>query len=229
MHLKQLMVGITFLLAYICTLAQNKPDTAVIKNALMDTSSSEGYKALLGRFNTRPRYLYAYEVSIIYYATLFQKERDQTETQKKINELILEKRFNDVIVIGEPLLKTSPTNLQLLIALKRAYDETKQEIATQITNDKLILLRNAITMNGEGKTEATTLKVANVQDEDALMEMIGIKSISRKSEASISSNINQWIVTTELLNDWGYWAIPPTKESKEYKKYDVFIEIIKPR
>lgn len=230
---KKHILTLTFVItAVLYSFAQNPGnlDTAALKKAVQDTTSPEGYKALVKKFNETPQYLYANEGAIIYYAKLFQKGPDpfQRIAAKKIfNELMLQKRFNEAIIEGERLAKTDPVDLKLLVMLMAAYIETKRETDMNLTKAKLQLLSKSILSKGHGNTDSTTLKVTSVEDEYAMMAMLKLNGKSRRSESRSHSNIDHWTIVKQYYSP-GRGFIEDNNRQPEGKESSLFIEVLRP-
>lgn len=229
---KKHILTLTFVItAVLSSFAQNSAelDTAALRKAVEDTTSPEGYKALLKKFNETPQYLYANEGAIIYYAKLFQKGPDQFQrmaAKKIFNDLMLQKRFDEAVIEGERLAKTDPVNLKLLVMLMAAYIETKREAGINLTKAKLQLLSNAILSKGKGNTDSTTLKVTSVEDEYTIMAMLQLNGKSRISESRNNSNIDHWtIITKDDSKGWG--LIDKKNYQPEYKESSLFVEVLR--
>lgn len=226
-HIFTLTFAIT---AALSSFAQNSNamDTAALRKAVLDTTSPEGYKALLKKFNETPQYLYANEGAIIYYAKLFRKGPDQFQriaAKKMFNELMLQKRFDEAIIEGERLAKTDPVDLKLLVMLMAAYIETKRERDINLTKAKLQLLSNAILSKGKGNTDSTTLKVTSVEDEYTIMAMLKLNGKSRRSESRNNSNIDHWTIVTK--DDSKGWGLIDKNYQPEDKESSLYIEVLR--
>ncbi|MCH5721389.1 DUF4919 domain-containing protein [Niabella hibiscisoli] len=165
---------------------------------MLDTSSPTGYKALLKKFNETPQYLYPNEGAIVYYGKLFQKGHDAFQNlfaKKPLEALAKDRKFAEMIPVGEALLKTNATDLKVLILLLASYIETKKETEIQLTKAKLQLLLKSVTLNGIGTTDTSTLKVTSIEDEYMLMDMLGLIGKSRTSKSKSNSVIDRWVVT----------------------------------
>ncbi|MGE9310209.1 DUF4919 domain-containing protein [Niabella sp. CJ426] len=231
MYQKHILTLTFVITAVLYSFAQNSTEfnTAALRKAVQDTTSPEGYQALLKKFNETPQYLYANEGAIIYYAKLFQKGPDQFQrvaAKKTFNELMLQKKFDEAIIEGERLAKINPVDLKLLVMLMAAYIETKREAEINLTKAKLQLLSNAILSKGHGNTDATTLKVTSVEDEYTIMAMLKLNGKSRRSESRNNSNIDHWTIVKKYYSPrWGF--IEDKNGQSEDKESSLFVEVLR--
>ena len=231
MYQKHILTLTFVITAALSSFAQNSNalDTAALRKAVLDTTSPEGYKALLKKFNETPQYLYANEGAIVYYAKLFRKGPDQFQqiaAKKMFNELMLQKRFDEAIIEGERLAKTDPVDLKLLVMLMAAYTEAKRETEVSLTKAKLQLLSNAILSKGHGNSDSTTLKVTSVEDEYTIMAMLNLNGKSRRSENRNNANIDRWTLIKKYYSPgWGF--IEDNNGQPEDKESSLYVEILR--
>ncbi|MFT4092768.1 MAG: DUF4919 domain-containing protein [Niabella sp.] len=180
------------------TYSQTLPDSATLKKVVEDSISPYGYTGLLKKFNDSPEFLYPSEGRILYYGQVFApayRAFSSLFLNSAFNELANKRNFEAAIQEGEKILLTNPASLKVLLVLLNCYAELKKESDAKLTKTKLDLLLASILAVGKGDSDSTTLKVVSVEDEYAIMAMLGIKGKSRRSIAGkTGSFVDRWSI-----------------------------------
>ena len=189
-----------FLLILICSTtsitsqSQIPIDLNKIKEFVEDSTSISNYRSLVEEFNQNPSALDTNKGSLIYYGKLFGKYDLYRINFDELNfsELVFKKKYKQAIPKGEDLLKSDPVNLEILSKLLMCYSKTDNKGKEELTKVKVGLLITSILTHGDGLSDSATLKVISVGDEYAMMGMLGISGMSRKSKMSGKSTVDTW-------------------------------------
>ena len=182
-----------------------------IKEAVSDTNSDFSYSSLIKKFNIDPGALNIAQGTVIYYGKLF------TEGYKpyKINfdeieftKLIAKKKYKRAIPKGEEIIKSDPVNLETLSKLFICYRKVGLIDSANSIKSRVDLIIAIILTYGSGESRENTLKVISVGDEYAVMRMLGITGIFRKSLTAEASILDTW------------------KADKDGKRVDFFVEVL---
>jgi hypothetical protein len=92
------------------------------------------------------------------------------------------------------MLEKDPVNFAHLLKMLRCYVAMKQEQLAQLTKIQADVLYKAILHSGDGNSPETAWQVTDISDEYALMAIMNIEGISRRSSMKSSSVVDTWKV-----------------------------------
>lgn len=155
---------------------KTKLDLKSIEKNLNNPSSPYNYEKLIFKFKGLPKSLDSLEAQHLYYGRNFRKDKVSQvgDEFKNLAEAFKNNNFADCIRLGKILYDKDPTNLDVILILLRAYDQTKDVSNFSHHITQLRLLTNAIKNSGDGKSEKTAYKVNNVGDEYIFLNILNI-------------------------------------------------------
>lgn len=172
-----------------------KLDFREIEKNLNNAESTYNYDKLIFKFKGYPRSLDSLEARHLYYGRNFREDKVSTSDPdfRDLAESFQEGDFEECIVKGKLLYAKDPTNLDIILILLRAYEQTqkKEDFLHHLT--QLRLLTNAIRTSGDGKSEKTAFVVNSVGDEYIFLNILNVgKDFSRHSKPHKDSMIDVW-------------------------------------
>ena len=174
---------------------KTKLDLKSIEKNLSNSGSPYNYEKLIFKFKGLPKSLDSIEAQHLYYGRNFIKDKvSQTgEEFKSLAEAFKNNNFADCIRLGKILYAKDPTNLDVILILLRAYDQTKDISNFSHHIAQLRLLTDAIKNSGDGKSEKTAFKVNNVGDEYIFLNVMNIgQDYTRGSKTLKDGVIDVW-------------------------------------
>ena len=174
---------------------KGKLDLKSIEKNISNPSSPYNHEKLIFKFKGLPKSLDSIEAQHLYYGRNFIKDKvSQTGDEfKSLAEAFKNNNFADCIRLGKILYNKDPTNLDVILILLRAYDQTKD--VSNFTNhlSQLRLLTDAIKNSGDGKSEKTAYKVNNVGDEYIFLNVMNIgQDYTRASKTLRDGVLDVW-------------------------------------
>lgn len=168
-----------------------KLDLRGIEKNLSNSSSPYNYEKLIFKFKGLPKSLDSIEAQHLYYGRNFIKDKvSQTGDEfKSLAEAFKSNNFADCIRLGKILYNKDPTNLDVILILLRAYDQTKDVSNFTHHISQLRLLTNAIKNSGDGKSEKTAFKVNNVGDEYIFLNVMNIGQDHTRSSKTLEDGV----------------------------------------
>ena len=174
---------------------KTKVDLKNIEKNLTNSSSPYNYEKLIFKFKGLPKSLDSVEAQHLYYGRNFIKDKvSQTGDEfKSLAEAFKNNNFADCIRLGKILYNKDPTNLDVILILLRAYDQTKDVSNFTHHISQLRLLTDAIKNSGDGKSEKTAYKVNSVGDEYIFLNVMNIgQDYTRGSRPLKDGVIDVW-------------------------------------
>lgn len=210
--MKHLIILLLFTVASSDIFSQGSLDLGNIKKAALDTTSKFSYYPLVEKFNSNPLVLNIPEGTVIYYGKLFTRGYKPYKINFdaiEFTKLFVKKKYKKAIPKGEEVIRTDPANLEILSKLSMCYKKAGLIDKSDFINSKVDLLISSILTYGSGQSKENTLKVISIGDEYAVMGMLGISGISRKSSVTAPSIIDRWAA-----------------KDKNGKRIDFFVEVL---
>ncbi|MCW3167698.1 DUF4919 domain-containing protein [Chryseobacterium sp. 09-1422] len=174
---------------------KTKLDLKSIEKNLKNSSSPYNYEKLIFKFKGLPKSLDSAEAQHLYYGRNFIKDKvSQTGDEfKSLAEAFKNNNFADCIRLGKILYNKDSTNLDVILILLRAYDQTKDVSNFTHHISQLRLLTDAIKNSGDGKSEKTAYKVNSVGDEYIFLNVMNIgQDYTRGSRPLKDGVIDVW-------------------------------------
>lgn len=174
---------------------KTKLDLKSIEKNLKNSSSPYNYEKLIFKFKGLPKSLDSVEAQHLYYGRNFIKDKvSQTGDEfKSLAEAFKNNNFADCIRLGKIIYNKDPTNLDVILILLRAYDQTKDVSNFTHHISQLRLLTDAIKNSGDGKSEKTAYKVNSVGDEYIFLNVMNIgQDYTRGSRPLKDGVIDVW-------------------------------------
>lgn len=172
-----------------------KLDFREIEESMSNPKSAYHYDKLIFKFRGYPRSLDSIEAKYLYYGRNFRKDKVSTSDDdfKQLADAFQKGDFKECVVKGKALYAKDPTNLDILLILLRAFEQTqnKEDFLHHLT--QLRLLTGAIKTSGDGKSEKTAYIVNSIGDEYILLNILNVgKDYARKSKTKKDSVIEAW-------------------------------------
>ncbi|KNB62273.1 DUF4919 domain-containing protein [Chryseobacterium sp. Hurlbut01] len=184
-----------FILPFLGFSQKTKMNLKSIEKNLSNPDSPYNYEKLIFKFKGLPKSLDSIEAQHLYYGRNFLKDKvSQTgEEFKSLAEAFKNNSFADCIRLGKILYAKDPTNLDVILILLRAYDQTKDISNFSHHLSQLRLLTDAIKNSGDGKSEKTAYKVNSVGDEYIFLNVMNVgRDYTRSSRTLTDSVIDVW-------------------------------------
>lgn len=184
-----------FILPFLGFSQKTKMNLKSIEKNLSNPDSPYNYEKLIFKFKGLPKSLDSIEAQHLYYGRNFLKDKvSQTgEEFKSLAEAFKNNSFADCIRLGKILYAKDPTNLDVILILLRAYDQTKDISNFSHHLSQLRLLTDAIKNSGDGKSEKTAYKVNSVGDEYIFLNVMNVgRDYTRSSKTLTDSVIDVW-------------------------------------
>ncbi|MBW8522016.1 DUF4919 domain-containing protein [Chryseobacterium chendengshani] len=172
-----------------------KLDLKSIEKNLSNPNSLYNHEKLIFKFKGLPKSLDSVEAQHLYYGRNFIKDKvSQTGDEfKSLAEAFKNNNFADCIRLGKILYSKDPSNLDIILILLRAYDQTKDVSNFTHHLSQLRLLTDAIKNSGDGKSEKTAYKVNNVGDEYIFLNVMNIgQDYNRDSKTLRDGMLDVW-------------------------------------
>ncbi|MFC7346467.1 DUF4919 domain-containing protein [Chryseobacterium zhengzhouense] len=172
-----------------------KLDFKEIEKNLSNEKSNYNYEKLIFKFKGMPKSLDSIEARHLYYGRNFRNDKVSTidDDFKDLADSFKAGDFEECIKKGKILYTKDPTNLDVILILLRAYDQTKKVDDFVHHLSQLRLLTNAIRTSGDGKSEKTAFIVNSVGDEYIFLNILNVgQDYSRHSKTYKDSVIDVW-------------------------------------
>lgn len=160
-----------------------KPDYQLIKSAIKDSNSPMYYPKLQQKFNAADSTMTMEERRHLYYGSIFQDNYSPYATDdnsKKLMDILrnpelTDKDFDQIIVLGDEILKKNPFNLRVLNYQLFAYEKKNEmsKLPGKITQLRIIV--DAILSSGKGTTAENAIYVTNVSHEYDVINILGFE------------------------------------------------------
>lgn len=179
-----------------------KLDFKEIERNLNNPKSNYNYEKLIFKFKGMPKSLDSIEARHLYYGRNFRDDKISTldDDFKELAEAFKAGDFEKCIRKGKVLYIKDPTNLDVILILLRAYDQTKKVDDFVHHLSQLRLLTNAIKISGDGKSEKTAFVVNSVGDEYIFLNIMNVgQDYSRHSTTYKDSVIDVWTKDSNII------------------------------
>ena len=174
---------------------KTKLDLKNIEKNLTNPGSVYNYDRLIFKYKGLPKSIDSTEAEHLYYGRNFRNDLvSQTgDDFKELAEAFKSNNFTECIRLGKILYAKDPTNLDVILILLRAYDQTKDISNFSHHIAQLRLLTDAIKNSGDGKSEKTAYKVNNVGDEYIFLNVMNVgQGYTRSSKTLKDGIIDVW-------------------------------------
>ncbi|MGI9651110.1 DUF4919 domain-containing protein [Chryseobacterium sp. RLHN22] len=172
-----------------------KLDFKEIEKNLSNEKSNYNYEKLIFKFKGMPKSIDSIEARHLYYGRNFRNDKVSTldDDFKDLADSFKAGYFEECIKKGKILYTKDPTNLDVILILLRAYDQTKKVDDFVHHLSQLRILTNAIRTSGDGKSEKTAFIVNSVGDEYIFLNILNVgQDYSRHSKTYRDSVIDVW-------------------------------------
>jgi len=166
-----------------------------IEKNLSNPASPYNFEKLIFKFKGLPKSLDSIEAQHLYYGRNFLKNKvsQSGDEFKSLAEAFKNNNFEDCIRLGKLLYAKDPTNLDIILILLRAYDQTKDISNFSHHLSQLRLLTDAIKNSGDGKSDTTAYKVNTVGDEYIFLNVMNVgRDYQRSSRTLTDGVIDVW-------------------------------------
>lgn len=160
-----------------------KPDYQEIKKEIKDSDSPFFYSNLKQKFNAADSTMTLEERRHLYYGYIFQDQYtpySNDENVKKLMDILRNKElsandFDQIITLGDEILKKNPFNLRVLNYQLFAYEKKNDtsKLADKITQLRIIV--DAILSSGKGTTAEDAIYVIEVSHEYDVVNLLGFE------------------------------------------------------
>ncbi|MEG1590888.1 DUF4919 domain-containing protein [Chryseobacterium sp.] len=184
-----------FIIPFFGLSQKTKLDLKNIEKNISAPNSIYNYDRLIFKYKGLPKSIDSIEAQHLYYGRNFRKDLvSQSEDDFKVlAEAFKKNNFTECIRLGKVLYAKDPTNLDVILILLRAYDQTKDIGNFSHHIAQLRLLTDAIKNSGDGKSEKTAYKVNSVGDEYIFLNMMNVgPDYTRTSKILKDGVIDVW-------------------------------------
>lgn len=174
---------------------KTKLDLKSIEKNLTNPKSVYNYDRLIFKYKGLPKSIDSTEAEHLYYGRNFRKDlvSQSGDDFKELADAFKSNNFIECIRLGKVLYAKDPTNLDVILILLRAYDQTKDIGNFSHHIAQLRLLTDAIKNSGDGKSEKTAYKVNNVGDEYIFLNVMNVgRGYTRASKTLKDGIIDVW-------------------------------------
>ncbi len=174
---------------------KTKFDLKSIEKNLTNPKSVYNYDRLIFKYKGLPKSIDSTEAEHLYYGRNFRKDlvSQSGDDFKELADAFKSNNFTECIRLGKVLYAKDPTNLDVILILLRAYDQTKDIGNFSHHIAQLRLLTDAIKNSGDGKSEKTAYKVNNVGDEYIFLNVMNVgQGYTRASKTLKDGIIDVW-------------------------------------
>lgn len=184
-----------FIIPFFGLSQKTKLDLKNIEKNLTNPTSVYNYDRLIFKYKGLPKSIDSTEAQHLYYGRNFKKDlvSQSGDEFKGLAEAFKNNNFLECIKLGKALYAKDPTNLDVILILLRAYDQTKDMGNFSHHIAQLRLLTDAIKNSGDGKSEKTAYKVNSVGDEYIFLNMMNVgQDYTRASKTLKDGVIDIW-------------------------------------
>lgn len=184
-----------FIIPFFGLSQKTKLDLKNIEKNLSNPNSTYNYDRLIFKYKGLPKSIDSIEAQHLYYGRNFRNDlvSQSGDDFKELAEAFKSNNFIECIKLGKALYAKDPTNLDVILILLRAYDQTKNIGNFSHHIAQLRLLTDAIKNSGDGKSEQTAYKVNSVGDEYIFLNMMNVgQDYTRTSKALKDGVIDIW-------------------------------------
>lgn len=174
---------------------KTKFDLKSIEKNLTNPKSVYNYDRLIFKYKGLPKSIDSTEAEHLYYGRNFRKDliSQSGDDFKELADAFKSNNFTECIRLGKVLYAKDPTNLDVILILLRAYDQTKDIGNFSHHIAQLRLLTDAIKNSGDGKSEKTAYKVNNVGDEYIFLNVMNVgQGYTRASKTLKDGIVDVW-------------------------------------
>lgn len=174
---------------------KTKFDLKNIEKNLTNPKSVYNYDRLIFKYKGLPKSIDSTEAEHLYYGRNFRKDlvSQSGDDFKELADAFKSNNFTECIRLGKVLYAKDPTNLDVILILLRAYDQTKDIGNFSHHIAQLRLLTDAIKNSGDGKSEKTAYKVNNVGDEYIFLNVMNVgQGYTRASKTLKDGIVDVW-------------------------------------
>lgn len=175
-----------------------------IEKMTNDASTGYYYDTLISAFLRHPEEFDTSKGVSLYYGKIFRDSFDPysfRSDQANFDNAMRQEQYRRAIAIGEKLLESDPVDFGLLLQLLKCYIEEKNEELATKTKMRVDVLYKAILRSGDGSTLESAIQVIQVPDEYAMMALLSIQGLSRRSETKAHSIVDIWKVRPQKRGD----------------------------
>jgi len=176
---------------------QNTIDFKEIQTLTKDSTSRYFYDTLVHDFLTVPQTFEETKGLNVYYGKLYSKYYkvyDVNGEEHKFSQLIQKGNCKKAITVGDQILKGDPVNLEILLKMFSCYNQLGSTELAKITREKVSVLYRAILHSGTGERKESAYNVVSIADEYAVMAMLGMQPLTRRSSMHGESTTDSWEV-----------------------------------
>jgi len=190
-----------------------------IRKLAADDATAYYYDSLVQDFLTNPGDFEMSKGITLYYGKLFSDDYEPYAFSPQVtnfDEAFRVQNYRRAIVLGEKIVKKDPVDFTVLLKLLKCYLEEKEEEAAQFTRMQVDVLYKAILHSGDGSTPESAIKVLQIADEYAIMALMGIEGVSRRSQMGDNSILDVWKVRSAAKGgkEVMYFEVLSNKERK---------------
>lgn len=123
----------------------------------------------------------------------------------KLIDLTNRKKFKKAIPLGESLIKINPLDISTLIYLSMSIDLSSGDKDNKYYQ-RMKKLITVMLKTGDGKTSKTAIKIANIEDDTAIIGFTGFQGTSKQGEQIDGKHYSVW---TNRFGDKFYFEYIP--------------------
>ena len=171
------IIAPTIFLLFFCVgcihgFAQGKQEFLDVNYASIEkfvTQQEAQYDSLMQRFIEGDTTLTSDEVKYVFYGSYFSLKYAYTNPSHELMDAFKEKRYEDVLNLGQKELTKSPAQLAILFRMCVAALEQEEEEKAQLYRTRLLQVLDVILSSGDWKSAQTAYKVLEVSDEYVIL------------------------------------------------------------
>lgn len=160
-----------------------KPDYPTIEKAVKDSDSPFFYSKLQQKFNDADSTMTVEERRHLYYGYTSQEQYNPyatDESSEKLSEVLSKeelgaKEFDQIIILGNEILKKNPFNLRVMNYQLFAYEKKNDTLNFVKKVTQLRMIVDAILSTGKGVTADNAIYVIDVSHEYDILNLLGFE------------------------------------------------------
>jgi len=163
---------------------------------LTDTTSSDYLVKLKSNFEKDESTLTEMQYYLLYYGQGAKPDKlypnlGLNPERMKLDILITKKKYKKAILLGENLIKINPIDITTIIDLATSIVMMNGD-KNNIYYKRMKNFVTAILETGDGKTPETAIKIADVEDDEAIIGFTGFQGISKQEKYIGKKHFSVW-------------------------------------
>ena len=182
-----------------------------IRLEIENESSQYFYPKLLNKIKIEPDKITKEDIKYLYYGQIYKKGTglsflDNSDDEDKFRRAVIQNNCKKILKLGYVNLTKNPVQLTTLIPINSCRLELK-EADTYYLDSRLKMVLEIIFQTGDGKTKESAIKIANIEDDLMLKEILGFKNGKESLESSNNKVYSVWENGNQKIyfeDSWNY-------------------------